>query len=247
MEEVELEEVELEEAGLEETTWAGVRERVLALAEAPGRAAVFGSASHGFRLAEPLTPAELAELEARIGVVLPAEYREFLLRVGAGVAGPAHGLFPVRRVQGRWRWEGDGADLADLSRLAEPFPRQGPDRALVRAVLAERPMEEEYAEIEDFDDAIEAWDERWEEVMYSPDRTVGAVVINHLGCAARQWLVLSGPERGRIWADDRVDDLDLVPLLDEHGAPLTFARWYLAWLEESERQVREQPARPASR
>ncbi|MFD5922552.1 SMI1/KNR4 family protein [Kitasatospora sp. NPDC058201] len=188
---------------------------------------------------EPLTSAEVADLEAQIGVVLPEEYREFLLQVGAGGAGPAYGVFPVRRIHGRWRWEGDGADLADLSRLGEPFPRQGPDPEHARALWEERPEEEDFEEIEDFDDAIESWDERWESVMFSPDRTVGAVVISHLGCAARQWLIINGHEQGRIWSDNRADDEDLTPLLDERGEPTTFARWYLTWLDESERQQQQ--------
>ncbi|WP_239697144.1 SMI1/KNR4 family protein [Streptomyces sp. OspMP-M43] len=140
---------------------------------------------------EPLTQDELAELEAQIGVGLPEEYRAFLLYVGAGGAGPAHGLFPVRRVQGRWRWEGDGADLADLLRLAEPFPDQGPSPKLLADLLAQRAEEEDFDDIEDFDDAIEAWDERWEAVMFASERTVGAIAISHLGCAQRvadcQW------------------------------------------------------------
>ncbi|MGW4378462.1 SMI1/KNR4 family protein [Kitasatospora sp. NPDC004531] len=218
-------------------TWEGIRERVRALGANPAGARVFGALGHRFALEEPLTAAEVADLEAQAGVVLPEEYREFLLQVGAGGAGPAYGVYPVRRIEGRWRWEGDGADLADLSRLGEPFPRQGPDQEHVRALLEERPNEEDFEEIEDFDDAIEAWDERWEPVMFAPDRTVGAVVISQLGCAARQWLILSGPERGRIWSDDRADDEDLTPLLGERGEPMTFARWYLAWLDESERQL----------
>ncbi|MER7757960.1 SMI1/KNR4 family protein [Kitasatospora sp. NPDC097643] len=219
---------------METSTWAGVRKRVHSLGAGSPGAEVFGSSWHRFLLDDPLTPAELAELEAHIGVALPGEYREFLLQVGAGGAGPSFGVFPVRRVQGRWRWEGDGADLADLSRLAEPFPVQGPDPERVGELLAERPEEEDFEEIEDFDDAIEAWDERWGSVMFSPDRTVGAIVISHLGCAARQWLIVSGPERGRIWSDNRVDDEDLVPLLDERGEPMTFTRWYLDWLDECE-------------
>ncbi|MFJ9854431.1 SMI1/KNR4 family protein [Streptomyces sp. NPDC101150] len=227
---------------MENSTWVGVRERAHSLGADPGSAGVFGSMGHRFLLDEPLTLEKVADLEAQVGVVLPEEYREFLLQVGAGGAGPSYGVFPVRRVQGRWRWEGDGADLADLSRLAEPFPQQGPDPEQVSRLLEERPEEEDFEEIEDFDEAIEAWDERWEPVMFSPDRTVGAVVISHIGCAARRWLILSGPERGRIWSDNRVDDEDLAPLLDERGEPMTFTRWYLAWLDESERQVLSAPA-----
>ncbi|MFF6882717.1 SMI1/KNR4 family protein [Streptomyces sp. NPDC012421] len=183
---------------------------------------------------EPLTQDQLAELEAQIGVGLPEEYRAFLLYVGAGGAGPAYGLFPVRRVQGRWRWEGDGADLADLSRLAEPFPDQGPSPKLLADLLAQRPEEEDFDDIEDFDDAIEAWDERWEAVMFASERTVGAIAISHLSCAQREWLIVSGRHRGTIWSDSRVDDVDLTPLLDDEGMPVKFARWYTDWLEKAE-------------
>lgn len=61
-------------------------------------------------------------------------------------------------------------------------------------LLSEQPEEDYFEDIEDFDDAIEAWEERWEPVMWSADRTVGAVVISTLGCAAREWLIISGPD-----------------------------------------------------
>ncbi|MCZ0978163.1 SMI1/KNR4 family protein [Streptomyces diastatochromogenes] len=217
--------------------WAGIRQRVEALKASPASNEVFGARGHRWVLEQPLGHDELAELEAQMKVTLPEEFRTFLLCVGAGGAGPAHGMFPVRRVQGRWRWEGDGADMADLSRLAEPFPEQGPNPELVEALLAERPEEEDFDEIEEFDDAIEAWDERWDAVMFAPERTVGAIVLCHLGCAQREWLIISGSHRGTIWSDCRVDDADLAPLLGRDGKPVTFAQWYLDWLSQAERTV----------
>ncbi|MFF0560725.1 SMI1/KNR4 family protein [Streptomyces sp. NPDC004266] len=219
--------------------WAGVRQRVEALGASPASDEVFGARGHRWVLEQPLSHAELAELEAQMKVTLPEEFRTFLLRVGAGGAGPAHGMFPVRRVQGRWRWEGDGADMADLSRLAEPFPGQRLDPEIVDALLAERPEEEDFDEIEEFDDAIEAWDERWDAVMFAPERTVGAIVICHLGCAQREWLITSGRHRGTIWSDCRVDDVDLAPLLGRDGKPVTFAQWYLDWLRHAEHTALE--------
>ncbi|MEO3975266.1 SMI1/KNR4 family protein [Streptomyces sp. CAU 1734] len=218
--------------------WNGVRERVRALGELPARGGVFGSHGHKWVLEDPLADGELAELEAQTGVRLPEEYRTFLTRVGAGGAGPAYGLFPVRRVQGRWRWEGDGADLADPSMLARPFPDRGPDSAEREALLAVRPEEEDFDDIEEFDDAIEAWDERWGALIFAPERTAGAVVISHLGCAQREWLIVSGPHRGTVWSDWRADDGDLVPLLGRAGEPVTFARWYTDWLREAELTAR---------
>ncbi|MEU1482819.1 SMI1/KNR4 family protein [Streptomyces sp. NPDC005752] len=227
---------------MNDSIWAGVRQRVHSLVAAPGSDRVFGAVGHKFFLEDSLTPVELADLECQLGVSLPEKYRDFLLQVGAGGAGPSHGVYPARLLEGRWRWEGDGAELADLSRLAEPFPREGADPEAVQTLLAERPEEDSFEEIEEFDDAIEAWDERWEKLMWSSDRTVGAIVISTLGCAAREWLIVSGPERGRIWSDNRVDDEDLAQLLDDKGAPMTFARWYLTWLEEAERQLAPVPA-----
>ncbi|MFC8226783.1 SMI1/KNR4 family protein [Streptomyces sp. NPDC057287] len=222
--------------------WTGVRRRVEAAGAGPGSGDVFGASGHEWVVEEPLTQEELAELEAHLGVRLPEEYRAFLLHIGAGGAGPAYGVFPVRRVEGSWRWEGDGADLADLSRLAEPFPDRGPDPKLLDELLAQRPEEEDFDDaIEDFDDAMEAWDERWEAVMFAPERTAGALVISHLGCAQREWLIVSGSHRGTVWSDCRADDADLAPLLGEDGTPVTFARWYAAWLEKAERTALSAP------
>ncbi|GGN45412.1 hypothetical protein GCM10011578_097310 [Streptomyces fuscichromogenes] len=222
----------------------GVRERVQALAGVPvqtgSRPVVFGANGHHFRLEQVLSPKELAELEAQIGVRLPEEYRTFLLQVGAGGAGPAYGVFSVQLKDGRWQWAGDGADLADASRLAEPFPVAGPDPTIVEALLKRCPQEEDFDDIEDFDTAYEAWDGQWLEVMWNPQRTVGGIALCHLGCARRQWLVVSGPEQGRIWSDDRVDEVDLAPLLDADDQPVTFARWYLDWLDHAEQQTHSQ-------
>ncbi|WP_374011061.1 SMI1/KNR4 family protein [Streptomyces ipomoeae] len=218
--------------------WAGVRQRVAALGAAPGNREVFGAFGHEWVLEEPLTEDALAELEAQIGVRLPEEYRTFLTQVGAGGAGPAYGVFPVRRVEGRWRWEGDGADLTDLTLLAEPFPEQGPDPETLAALLAECPEEESFDDdLDAFDTAYEAWDSRLADVLWAPERTAGAVAICHLGCAQREWLIISGPQRGRIWSDPRADEADLEPLVDDAGRPMTFGRWYLEWLGKAERAV----------
>lgn len=210
------------------------------LSTLPQSQKVFGARGHHWVLEDPLGQDELAELEAQIGVRLPSEYRAFLATVAAGGAGPSYGLFPVRRVQGRWRWEGDGADLADLSMLAEPFPDTGPDPEDLDRLLAQRPDEDDFEENEDdFDTAIEAWDEQWAALVFAPARTAGAIVVCHHGCAQRDWLVLTGTHRGTMWSDLRADDADLVPLLTADGDPVTFARWYTDWLEKAEHAVRQ--------
>lgn len=214
--------------------WTGVRERVLALAAAPEAVEVHGAGGHDFQLAEPLTAAELAEIESLLGIELPEDYRTFLTQVGAGGAGPAHGLFPVRRWgDGAWQWIGDGADLAEPGLAAVPFP--GPvDPAALEAVLADRPEEEDFEDVADFDPVYEAWDERVAELLWTPEHTAGALCLCHEGCANRVWLIVAGPERGRMWADPRADDADLYPLTDAGGAPVGFRTWYLDWLVAAE-------------
>lgn len=115
--------------------------------------------------------------------------------------------------------------------LAQPFPGHGPDPDDVDALLAVRPQEEDF---EDFDDAIEAWDERWKPLMFASARTAGAIVISHVGCAQRKWLIISGTHRGTIWSDCRADDGDLAPLLDQAGNPVTFTHWDIDWLQKAE-------------
>lgn len=196
---------------------------------------MFGVRGHGFELDDPLSREELANLEAQLGVALPADYRSFLLEVGAGGAGPSYGLYPVRRAGGGWCWVGDGADLADLGLVGEPFP--GPlDGAALTALFADRPDEEEFEDVEQFFPVFEAWEERMLEIMWPPERTAGAICLCHHGCALRSWLIVSGPERGHIWFDGRADEDDMTPELID-GALVTFERWYADWLRETEREA----------
>ncbi|GAA0900180.1 hypothetical protein GCM10009557_76300 [Virgisporangium ochraceum] len=63
----------------------------------------------------------------------------------------------------------------------------------------------------------------------------GAICLEHLGCAQRTWLVVSGPARGQMWDDPRADCLDLRPVVGPGGSTsVNFAAWYLRWLDDAE-------------
>lgn len=215
--------------------WSDVRERLARLSAAPSAVDVFGSVSHGWELESPLSAEELAEAETQLGVELPGEYRSFLLEAGRGGAGPAHGLFPMRRIGGWWQWEGDGADLTDRSTLSRPFPHVEPFNPADG--LSDPPDANDYNSEEEFNAAEDAYWEQHDAIVFEPEHSVGLLYLCHLGCALREALVVSGPARGQMWADDTADDSGYRPLRDHDGAPLRFARWYRRWLGAAEDQV----------
>ncbi|WP_042430291.1 SMI1/KNR4 family protein [Streptacidiphilus anmyonensis] len=208
---------------MDEQMWAGVRDFLVA---------------KGCAVDDLLSTNDLAELETQIGVRLPEEYRQFLLCVGAGAEGPGcepYGVHPVRKLDGRWRWMGtDGDDPEDWPRLSEPFPGTGLDPARLSALQEAEPDEEKFDDSDDFDEAWQEWHEEWNDFVWSPDQTVGAIRLNEQGCGGFQWLVVSGPERGTIWGDDRgLGAPGLGPL------GMTFAAWYMEWLTWRRRMPRK--------
>lgn len=191
---------------------------------------VFGSELHGFRTHPRLSEADVGQFEVEHEIFLPREYREYLMRVGNGGAGPAYGLFKLGQMDrndkhGCWK-SGDGF----IGTLSSPFPHTEAwnDRT------GEPEFDESRADDEDWEDAYHQRLSEWEEVHYwNPALVNGAIPICHLGCALRQWLVVSGPKAGYIWNDDRADGGGLYPA--EHGQfkRVTFLAWYLAWLDDA--------------
>jgi hypothetical protein len=217
-------------------SWSGVRERVIALAEAENRARGYGPLR--YPVFEPaLTLAEIAEVEAQLGVGLPGEYRTFLAEVGAGGPGPAHRLTSLRRIRGSWGWVSDDDEeypwRADTSRpFTETRDWLDRQRATLRAAGYEpttRDPEDDY--LADYRRAFgneDAWYE---------DRGRGAVHISDNGCAMTGWLVLVGPHRGELRHRDDGPNPPFRRYVDARGTPHTFRTWYLTWLERRENET----------
>ncbi len=216
--------------------WRDVGGRLARLSTYRKAGKIFGANGHRWRVEPPLNPEELAELEFQLHVTLPDEYRGFLVEVSRGGAGPGYGLFALHRIDGQWRWDGDGANLTDLRTLAEPFRHV--DAFNPAARLPKPPDENDFNSTDDFNRAEDGYWEMHDAVTYAPEHTIGLLYLCHLGCALREALVVSGPARGQMWADDTADDLGYRPLLDEDGGRIGFARWYRRWLDKAELQVR---------
>lgn len=71
--------------------------------------------SHRYRLNPPASALEVRAFEATQGIVLPTQYRNFLLHVGNGGAGPAYGVFPLGTC------EGEPFDEPMLAALSQEF------------------------------------------------------------------------------------------------------------------------------
>lgn len=55
----------------------------------------FGSESHRYQFNSCLTQSEVQAFEAKYNITLPEDYRNFLLEIGNGGAGPGYGLFKL--------------------------------------------------------------------------------------------------------------------------------------------------------
>jgi len=192
---------------------------------------IFGASSHDYQLNPCLGETDINSVEDQYTIHLPDDYRNFLLEVGNGGAGPYYGVFRLGEQDDGWGfrpWEG-GFLVGDPS---VPFPYHD-NWNLPGAFWSADPQNKEWASDEEADDANDSWDKTLAEVYWAPAVMNGAIPICHCGCALRQWLVVTGPERGNVWQDDRADLNGVYPLQTENGERISFSKWYLMWLEDS--------------
>ncbi|WP_433697011.1 SMI1/KNR4 family protein [Nocardiopsis sp. CA-288880] len=222
------------------TVWNGVRERVEALARQDRSSDVFGARDgHGvtgdrFRLAAPLTEREVSSAETLWGVSLPADYRDFLLEVGAGGAGPGYGLGALHRTDTGWEWADPSGDMRHAS-LGSVFPTAEARSRLLAEHEDREPVRSAFGTQEGFDTACRVWREA-DDTLFRRF-TSGALCLSHEGCGHCHWLVVTGPERGSMWVDGFPSDGGMRPL-GAPGARIGFADWYLAWVARAEAAVR---------
>jgi hypothetical protein len=132
----------------------------------------FGVERHCFEMNLPIPASDLEEFESHHKVVLPPGYREFLLEIGNGGAGPYWGLL----------------SLEFWHRIACDLPEQLPADYLARScplrpgIFAEDWLQELGC----------SWEERYQ----------GSIALCHQGDGYYGILVVSGDYRGRIFYID---------------------------------------------
>ena len=77
------------------------------------------------------------------------------------------------------------------------------------------------------------WHQTLDADKWKPSLVDGAFPIAHQGCAIRNYLVVSGDERGNVWVDDRANDNGIYPETLNSSSRVTFLEWYLSWLDEA--------------
>ena len=173
----------------------------------------FGSWSHRYELNAVLKPEEVAAFEANHGLRLPEDYKEFVLTVGNGGAGPYYGIYPLLlegNVDHRLR-DRNRIDLSSAFPHVAAWDESGLDD--INWDAGERPD----------DETLDA---------YLDTRHIsGALCISQIGCGDFVLLVVNGAERGNIWVDGRGNYSGLFPQQGVGTERISFSEWYLAWLD----------------
>lgn len=218
-----------------EAEFAAIRAGLQQLQMSASPPNLFGSQSHGFHTHSPLSEENVREFEFRHHITLPQDYRGFLIHVGNGGAGPAYGLFKLGEMDDGFEDESWIEDGGFVGVLSEPFPHTGPWNDLSAMPVYDESREDDPAWSEEFERLRDAWEDR---VYWNTANVNGAIPICHLGCAKRQWLVVTGPEAGNVWDDRRADLGGLEPVRQVGRERVTFLQWYLSWLDDALRQLR---------
>lgn len=153
---------------------------------------------------------------------LPSEYRDFLVRVGNGGAGPYYGVFSLGAVDDGFAvrdWKVNDNLVGDPSKPFR-FEDAWNDRSKMPPDdLLEENEEEYWRRMENF-----------EKIYWSSELMNGAIPICHQGCALRIWLVVTGPHSGELWDDRRSEYEGIRPLELADRSRATFDAWHDEWL-----------------
>jgi SMI1 / KNR4 family (SUKH-1) len=193
---------------------------------------VFGSESHQYQLKPCLSNKDIQVFESKYNITLPSEYKNFLLEIGNGGAGPGYGLSGLSVISEELYQE-------NYEILSQPFPftEAWNDLDLI---------------VNNNTDVVTTND------AYFDDKFIqGTLTITNYGCGIYGMLVITGEQSGKIWIDDRTNDNgiypaslsfchafhdsdpdDLHPNNDEEQ-PLSFDDWYEDWLNRSLYQIRQ--------
>jgi hypothetical protein len=195
---------------------AEVRQKIEQLKALDKDLKLFGADHHRYEFNPPLEQEALSSFEERNGISLPRDYRDFVLKLGNGGAGPYYGIYPLLldySIDHRMK----GNNRIDLS---VPFPHS-------------KDWDPDWPHEIDWDRGERPSHELVDDYIGTAHIS-GALCICHYGCGDFFLLVVNGSEKGNIWVDGRTNYAGIFRGGLEDGERLvTFSRWYLNWLDRS--------------
>jgi hypothetical protein len=198
---------------------AKLQQKVDLLRNADHEFRLFGAAAHRYEFNPCLDEDTLQAFEADHHIALPSDYRQFLLHMGNGGAGPHYGIAMLQQA----------VILSASDFLMQPFPYTHFWNGMDPPDWFARDLSP---------DEIEQVGWTLDETAYFADyHRHGTLQLVHEGCGYYSLLVISGPERGHMWHDARASDGGIQPLPDyKSDKRITFWQWYEYWLDVSLQQ-----------
>ncbi|MBS1636917.1 MAG: SMI1/KNR4 family protein [Bacteroidetes bacterium] len=180
---------------------------------------IFGSDKHHYNLNPTLSEKQVKSFENTHSIALPADYKNFLLHIENGGAGPAYGLLQLDN----WNYE---LAISDKKFLSTPFS------------YTDNWNMQYTGDINNDDHYLTPEFQNWEKEYFSNKHITGSIRICHYGCAIYFLLIITGQEAGNIWVDDRANDMGLYPAISKFTKQkMTFTDWYDEWLNESIKEL----------
>ena len=190
-----------------------IKQKLFELKKKDIKLSVFGAQKHKYKLYTPKKEIEIKNFEENYNLKLPPGYRDFLLQIGNGGAGPYFGLEPLESSLFVDLDYGEESGLIDPTKA---FPLNEKWN-----LNFENLEDEKYFEIKD----EEYFDNKW---------VNGLLRVSNFGCGVSINLVVNGVEYGNIWIDDRCNDGGIYPDKSINSENrLNFLNWYEQWLDKS--------------
>ncbi|SHJ14221.1 SMI1 / KNR4 family (SUKH-1) [Clostridium cavendishii DSM 21758] len=189
-----------------DTTWdmaQRIKNKIIKASKNPYNIDIFGAEAHKFKLKEVASLEEVERFEKNNNIILPKDYRNFILKVGNGGVGPYYGIKKL-----------------DVSKIDKNLSKEcilRPDmtteewKEITNIIYGEDVSDEDYDEFSD-----ECYDKVYGGLLY----------LGTQGCTYNMMLVLNGPYKGKVIYTD--DDGNKPFFTYESN----FIDWYERWLDE---------------
>jgi hypothetical protein len=193
---------------------SAIKEKLACLTSTDKDLKLFGAEKHQF-VSKKVREYQIKWFEFKHRITLPSEYRAFLLEIGYG-AGPHYGIHPLNKSI-KWLKEWNEVFPGDFS-LNNPFEFTTQDAIKFKQQNRENPESCFH---------------------HSLTHLNGILPICYEGCAYHTYLVISGEQRGYLWAYCEDDALTKPVGLSKQ---FSFLEWYNYWLDESIEEAKEKTA-----